>query len=173
MKRYATIAALILLALLAAMTGPSAAEVEDKVEETKAEPQYRCDYELHVCLDWMAKNLSKRGWAGMQLEVDEYVYTVTEVHAGSPAARAKVRAGDVLVAVNGVEFREENNEKLVALQSEMLPGAQFTYTLKRDGKRRNVEVVLVERPFEVVAHQVGMHLLTDHLDVDLAFGTDD
>ena len=121
MKRYTTLAALILLTLAAATTGSAAGEAE----ENKDEPQYRCSYELHVCLDWMAKNLSKRGWAGMQLEVDEYVYTVTEVHAGSPAARAKVRAGDVLVAVNGVEFREENNEKLVALQGEMQPGTQF------------------------------------------------
>ena len=168
MKRYATITALILLAFGAATTGPAAAEAEEN-----SEPHYRCSYELQVCLDWMAKSYSNRGWAGMQLEVNDYVYKVTGVEPGSPAAKAKVRPGDVLVAINGVEFVEENNEKLVALQSEMQPGAQFTYTLKRDGKRRNVEVVLVGMPFDVVAQQVGMHLLTDHLDVDLAFAADE
>jgi len=172
MKHYATIAVLILLAFSAAMTGPAAAETEATADE-KNEPQYACSYELQVCLDWMAKNYSDRGWAGMQLDVTDNVYTVTEVHTGSPAARARVRPGDVLVAVNGVEFIEENNEKLAALQGKMKPGAQFTYTLKRGGKRRNVEVVLVEMPFEVVAHQVGVHLLTDHLDVDRAFSAED
>ncbi len=169
MKRYTTLAALILLTLAAATTGSAAGEAE----ENKDEPQYRCSYELNVCLDWMAKHYSTRGWAGMQLDTSDHVYTVTEVHAGSPAAKAKVRPGDMLVAFNGVEFLEENDEKLAALQRKMKPGVQFTYTLKRRGKRRNVEVVLVKMPFEVVAQQAGMHLLTDHLEPDRAFSRED
>jgi len=169
MKHYTSIAALILLALLAATPGA----VAEEAEESKEEPQYRCSYELQVCLDWMAENYGSRGWAGMQLEVDGFLYTVTEVHAGPPAEKAKVRPGDVLAAVNGVAFVEENRDKLAALQGKMKPGAQFTYTLKRGGKRRNVDVVLVEMPFEVVAHQVGMHLLTDHVDVKIAFSRED
>ena len=77
------------------------------------------------------------------------------------------------MAINGVEFVEENEQKLVALQGEMKPGVQFTYTLKRKGKRHNVEVVLVEMPIEVVALQVGMHLLTDHVDIKIAFSRED
>ena len=168
MKHYATIAMLVLLAFSAA-TGLAAAETEDTAEETTDEPQYGCSYELHACLDWFAEEYASRGWAGMQLDVNDHVYTVTEVQAGSPAAKAKVRPGDVLVAFNGVEFLEENDEKLAALQRKMKPGVQFTYTLKRGGKRRNVEVVLVQMPFEVVAQQAGMHLLTDHLEPDRAF----
>ncbi len=168
MKRYATITALVLLAFGAATTGSTAGEAEKSNE-----PQYRCSHELDVCLDWMAKSYSNRGWSGMQLDTNDSVYTVTEVEPGSPAAKAKVRPGDLLVAINGIEFIEENSEKLVVLQREMKPGAQFTYTLKRNGKRRNIEVVLVEMPLEVVAHQIGMHLLTDHLDTDLAFSADD
>ena len=87
MKRYTTLAALILLILAAATTGSAAAEAQ----EDKGEPQYRCSYELHVCLDWMAKHYSTRGCAGMQLDTSDGVYTVTEIHAGSPAAKAKVR----------------------------------------------------------------------------------
>ena len=164
---------LVLLAFLAATSGPVAAEAQDKAEETKEEPKYGCSYELHACLDWFAEEYASRGWAGMQLDVSDHVYTVTEVQAGSPAAKAKVRVGDVLVAFNGVEFLEENDEKLAALQRKMKPGVQFTYTLKRGGKRRNVEVVLIKMPFEVVAQQAGMHLLTDHLEADLAFSRED
>ena len=166
MRRFTTIAVLILLALGATSTALAA-------EDPEAEPQYRCSYELEVCLDWMAKNYGNRGWAGMQLDTAGGVYTVTEVHVGSPAEKAKVRPGDLLVAINGVEFNEENEAKLVAMQGEMKPGAQFTYTLKRKGKRRNVEVVLVGMPIEVIAHQIGMHLLTDHVDVKIAFSPED
>ena len=173
MKHYATIAMLVLLAFPAATSGPVAAEAQDKAEEAKEEPKYGCSYELHACLDWFAEEYASRGWAGMQLDVSDHVYTVTEVQAGSPAAKAKVRVGDMLVAFNGIEFLEENDEKLAALQRKMKPGAQFTYTLKRGGKRRNVEVVLVKMPFEVVAQQAGMHLLTDHLEADLAFSSED
>ena len=169
MKHYAIIAVLILLALSAATPGAPATEPE----QSKDEPQYRCSYELHACLDWMAEHYGKRGWAGMQLDTSDGLYTVTEIHERSPAEKADVRAGDILVAINGVEFSEENEQKLVALQGKMKPGAQFTYTLKRKGKRRNVEVVLVEMPIEVIAQQVGMHLLTDHVDVKIAFSRED
>ena len=139
-------------------------------EDEAAEPRYRCSSDLQTCLDWMAKHYAGRGWAGMQLDVEGFLYTVTTVKPGSPAEQGGIRVGDVLVAVNGVEFAEENREKLVAMQGKMLPGAKFTYTLKRGGKRRNVDFVLVEMPLEVVAQVIGMHLITDHLDVDLAFG---
>ena len=158
MKKFATLAALALLILGSTIAG--------ETEQTQKEPRYGCSEELEVCLDWMAEHYANRGWAGMQLDSNDYVFTVTEVHRGSPAAKAKVRPGDVLVAVNGIEFAEENREKLIGMQGEMKPGEKFTYTLKRDGKRHNVECVLVEMPFEVVALQVGMHLFTDHVDLD-------
>ena len=97
----------------------------------------------------------------------------TTFEVDTPAEKSGVRPGDVLVAINGVEFSEENEPKLIALQEKMKPGAQFTYTVKRKGKRRNIEVVLVEMPFDVVAHQVGMHLMTDHVDIKIAFSREE
>jgi S1-C subfamily serine protease len=173
MRHPNTRLALVLLALFALSAGAATVAADDKTDEVKEEPRYGCSYELQACLDWMAESFGKRGWAGMQLDGSDGTFKVTGVHAGSPAERAKVRVGDWLVAVNGVEYLEENNEKLVALQKEMKPGAHFTYTLKRGGKRRNVEVVLVEMPIDVIAVQVGMHLLTDHVDAKLAFSADD
>jgi C-terminal processing protease CtpA/Prc len=120
----------------------------------------------------MAKHYSDRGWTGMQLDMDGMVFTVTEVYEGSPAAKARVRPGDLLVAINGVEYTEENQEKMIEIQAQMKPGAQFTYTLKRGGKRRNVDFVLVEMSFDVVATMIGTHLLKDHVDLDLAFNSE-
>ncbi len=168
MKHHAT---LLLLLLLAVSPAGLAQDAQD--EKVEDEPRYRCSASLETCLNWMAKNYLGRGWAGMQLDTTGGIYTVTELQPGSPAEKADVRPGDILVAINGVEFKEENEEKLVALQAKMKPGAQFTYTLKRHGKRRNVEVVLVEMPIEVAAQLVGMHLLTDHVDVAIAFPRED
>jgi predicted metalloprotease with PDZ domain len=170
MKQASNIAVLVLLALAIVTAGPARAA---DAEEADAEPRYRCSSELGVCLDWMATHYGKRGWAGLQLDRSDGQYTVIEIHDGSPAQKAKVRPGDILVAINGVDFIEENNEKLVAIQDKMKPGAQFTYTVKRNGKRRNVDVVLIGMPFEVVAQMVGMHLLTDHVDIDVAFSAED
>ena len=168
MRRITTIAAILLLAL-----GALTAAGEQTAEENKEEPKYRCSYDLQACLDWMAEHYGSRGWAGMQLDTTDDVYTVTEIQDGSPAEKAGVRPGDILVAINGVEFVEENEKKLVELQGKMKAGVQFTYTLKRKGKRRNVDVVLVGMPFEVIAQQVGMHLLTDHVDVKIAFSREE
>jgi len=165
MKQPSNILTPLLLALALVTIAPAVAE--------EKEPEYRCSAELGVCLDWMAAHYANRGWAGLQLDRSDGHFTVTEVHDGSPAQKAKVRSGDILVALNGINFVEENNEKLVALQDKMTPGAQFTYTVKRDGKRRNIDVVLVEMPFEIVAQQVGMHLLTDHVDIRLALPAED
>ena len=165
MIRFTSIAAVLLLLL--ALAPALLAEETDESGDAD-EPSYRCPAELQACLDWMATNYSDRGWAGMQLDVDGMVYTVTEVHEGSPAGKAGIRPGDRLIAVNGVEFTDENREKLIELQQQMKSGARFTYTLKRDGKRRNVDFVLVAMPFDVIARMVGMHLLTDHVDLELA-----
>lgn len=163
MNRFALTAVASLLFLLAGVPSRAADET------AKAEPKVICSYDIHECLNWMAKHYGERGWAGMNLDVDGYTYKVTAVRVGSPAEKAGIEVGDLLVAINGVEIAEENSEKLLPIRESMKPGAEFTYTVKRNGKRRNVECVLVAMPVEVVAEQIGMHLLTGHLEPDLAF----
>jgi predicted metalloprotease with PDZ domain len=167
MNRFLLITATVMVLLL------SAAPAALADEPAEAEPDYTCSHPLNSCLDWMAKHYGSRGWAGMQLDVEGMTYTVTGVHEGSPAQKGGIKAGDILVAVNGVDYAEENEEKLLAIQQTMKPGVQFTYTVKRRGKRRNVECVLVEMPVDVVAQQVGMHLITGHLDPDRVFAEDE
>ena len=169
MIRLITIAVAFLMLLAPA---PALAAVESQEHRESDEPRYGCSAELQVCLDWMAKYYIDRGWAGMQLDVDGVVYTVTQVHKGSPAAKAGIKPGDLLVAVNGVEFGDEKREQLIEMQQQMKPGTQFTYTVKRKGKRRNVDFVLVEMPLDVAAQMVGMHLLTDHVDLNLALNSE-
>lgn len=85
---------------------------------------------------------------------------VQEVVAGSPAEKAKLRAGadakriegidvraggDVIVAIDGV--RVQTSEDLVRIVAGTLePGDTTTFTILRDGKRLDVRVTLGDRP---------------------------
>ena len=137
-----------------------------------AEYEKKCGADAQACLNWFSDNYKGRGWAGVSLEQNEDGLTVSEVHHGTPAAKAGVKAGDVLVAINGIEYAEKNKEKMSALQAQMVPGNEFTYTISRKGKNKEVSFALDEMPMDVVARMVGMHMLSDHAAVEIASADD-
>jgi S1-C subfamily serine protease len=89
-----------------------------------------------------------------------YGAVITSVQPGSPAAKAGLRGGsdnrdfngeaftyggDVLVAVDGLPVRSAAD--VVRVVTERLrPGEASTFTLYRDGRRRQVRLVLANRP---------------------------
>lgn len=93
-----------------------------------------------------------RGWIGISFEVtttsaDGRVTSenrVTEVMPGSPAERAGIRAGDVLIAVNGFDW---NTDYARAIQS-LRPGDPVRLVLDRDGARRELRLTAGSRPAE-------------------------
>lgn len=66
------------------------------------------------------------------------------VQPGSAAARAGLREGDIIVAVNDV--RLDYNTSLRQLLLRYKPGDTITLTVFRDGRERNIQVTLGERP---------------------------
>ena len=69
--------------------------------------------------------------------------TVAEVTAGSPAERAGLEVGDVIVAVEG--DRVSGAASLSRLVSEQAPGSKVTLTIVRDGDERELEATLGQR----------------------------
>jgi S1-C subfamily serine protease len=67
---------------------------------------------------------------------------VNDVKADSPAARAGIRTGDVIMAVNGNEVQGSN--ELRNLVSSLTPGSTAAVTVVRDGKTQQVPVKLAE-----------------------------
>jgi S1-C subfamily serine protease len=63
---------------------------------------------------------------------------------GHPAAKAGIRQGDVVTAVNGTPVRSQ--AALVTLISDMSPGSRVTIAVLRHGVRQNIPVTLDERP---------------------------
>lgn len=74
---------------------------------------------------------------------------VSGVEKGSPAERAGIRVGDVILGVNGKIV--EQSVDLPRMIGEGRPGADFKVELWRDGKTRDLGVKLGETPSEQVA----------------------
>ena len=66
------------------------------------------------------------------------------VRAGSPAATAGLKAGDVITAVNGTTIA--NASQLTGIVSEHQPGDKLRLTIHRNGATLTVEATLGTRP---------------------------
>lgn len=69
---------------------------------------------------------------------------VTEVAAGSPADRAGIVAGDVIIAVHGAAV--EGQAALIAAIRDAEPGDEVEIHILRDGQELTVTATLVKRP---------------------------
>jgi len=126
---------------------------------------YKCTKSTQECLDMMAASYRAHGWAGLELDkTDSGALTVKRVVADSPAEAAGFKAGDVLVAVNGVKYAEDNEKALKAVKKDMAPGKKVVYTISRGGATKEIGVTLAQVPNEVLAQMIGTHML-DHAQV--------
>ncbi len=73
---------------------------------------------------------------------------VTQVEPGGPAEAAGIKPGDVLVKVD--ERTISDAQALQRAVQSLQPGKKVSVTLQRDGKAKQVEVKLGERPTESV-----------------------
>jgi S1-C subfamily serine protease len=72
---------------------------------------------------------------------------VREVSPGGPAAEAGIRAGDVIVAVNGTEVKGENPARQVLrLMRGVKPDSKVSVRVQRDGSARDFTVVARAAP---------------------------
>jgi len=123
----------------------------------------KCKYDTQTCLDKMVAHYESKGYAGLELDRDEEsgALTVKVVVAETPAEAAGFRIGDQLVAINGLVLAETDEEKLHEAWQAMTPGTKATYTVVRNGKKKDIEVTLAKLPDELIAKYIGMHML-DH-----------
>jgi serine protease Do/serine protease DegQ len=95
---------------------------------------------------------------------------VNDTEAGSPADKAGVKVGDVIVSVDGKQIHDQDELRLII--SQMAPGTKITLDTARDGKPMVLSVTLAqfaEKPNELLKG-VEFGKLTD--DVRRHFGID-
>ncbi len=129
----------------------------------------KCEGDPQACLNKLAQKFKDRGWVGVELDHNkDGSMTVLEVIAGSPAEAAGLKGGDVLLAVNGIEFGDGNEKKLKMAKSEMTIGNTIKYTVKRQGKTKDVAITLAPIPKEVMYAWVGQHMMDGHSTIEIA-----
>ena len=72
---------------------------------------------------------------------------VTSVRNGTPAERSGIRVGDLIISLNGGEWKQGIASETFADQiAAMRPGTKVTLAIYRDDKKIDVDLVLVRRP---------------------------
>lgn len=99
-----------------------------------------------------AAKMSAHGWLGLKTDKDaDGAWRVSSVAAGSPAAKAGFRAGDVLVAYNGIALNEANMDAVKKAKADCAVGKTVAYTVRRDGAERTLSATLAPVPESVLA----------------------
>jgi serine protease Do len=91
----------------------------------------------------------ERGWLGVAVEDSNGGVTVANVERTSPAARAGIRQGDLIVAVNGDHI--ETSRGLIRAVAAVSPGANVNLSIRRQGRDVDVPVTVGRRPSESAA----------------------
>ena len=87
------------------------------------------------------------GWLGVYLDAENDQAVISEVIPGTPAARAGLKAGDILLAVG--DIRTPTREDFIAAIEASEAGARSSIRLTRNGRKRVVMVRLGDRPAQV------------------------
>jgi S1-C subfamily serine protease len=100
-------------------------------------------------------------WAGAWLERSESgKVTVAEVAKGSPAQKSGLKAGDVVLAVNGYHLGNSEEHAMCASKAECNVGSSLTYTVQRGGSTKTIKLKLAKMPDNATAHY-GHHAQFD------------
>ena len=86
----------------------------------------------------------RRAYLGMSTAEGNGGAVVREVTAGAPAARAGLRAGDLIVTVGGERIGDPDD--VAAAIQDRAPGESVEVEVRRDGELRTLEVELTARP---------------------------
>lgn len=72
---------------------------------------------------------------------------VTSVRSGTPAEKAGILVGDLIISLNGIEWKQGSPSETFADQiAAMKPGTKITLSIYRADKKVDLDLVLVRRP---------------------------
>ena len=114
----------------------------------------------------LAKGTVTRGWLGVSLQPvtpnlaksfgKDKGALVSDVTLGSPAAKAGLKAGDIVTSVNGKPVEDPND--LARVVGFAQPGARANLTVWRDGKEQPIAVTLGQMPDERTTTRLGLEV---------------
>lgn len=87
---------------------------------------------------------AQRGYLGIRFQVAEGEIRIDEVMPDSPAEKAGLKEGDVVVRVDKKEVKAEGSMREIVGSHK--PGDKVTIDIKREGKEQTLEVTLGSPP---------------------------
>ncbi len=128
-----------------------------------------CTQPTADCVKHLSEKFQSAAWLGIETDkADNGLVSIKGVVAGSPAATAGFEVGDVLLAINGVELSDANKEAIHKMKKSLSAGSEASYTVRRQGAKKNLTAKLVAPPRSVVAQWIGEHMLEDHVSAQVA-----
>ncbi len=97
----------------------------------------------------LSKGSIERGWLGVAVDDRDAGVTIASVDRTGPAAKAGIRAGDVVVAIGG--DRIESSRGLIRAVAVVPPGNSVEVTVRRQGREIEIPVNVGRRPSEQAA----------------------
>ena len=129
----------------------------------------KCDGNPDDCVKAMKAKLAQKAWLGISYDTGEDGrWVVTEVDPDSPAQKAGFEKGDVLLAIDGVEYSKENKTKLKEVFAKLAPGSEATYVVKRKGGKVKLQATLGHVPEDVQKKWIAEHLSKNHSETQMA-----
>lgn len=94
----------------------------------------------------------RRGWLGVgtrdvvldESSTDGSGAALMQVQPGGPADQAGLRAGDIVLAINGKKISDSN--ELITQTTALKPGTRAEFSVRRGSEQKKIPVVLGERP---------------------------
>jgi hypothetical protein len=122
----------------------------------------RCPRSVQECVDSRVAEARRVGLIGLEgVYLGELGgYRVDSFVAGGKAEAAGVRVGDILARVNGIPLSD--GEAARADAPNRAPGMTVELTLLRGGEEVTLHVEVIEKPAELLAREIGEHLLEGH-----------
>jgi S1-C subfamily serine protease len=124
----------------------------------------KCTRSAEDCAAHMKEMFQTRGWAGLDKDFNEDgTITVRAVLPKSPAEKAGIKAGDLLVSMDGVTLSKENEAKIEEMkETGMRIGDTVSFGVKRGKEIVTVKVTLEKIPDAVLAGLIDKHAKEEH-----------
>ena len=125
----------------------------------------RCTKDAADCAAAMREVYQERGWSGIEDKVknEDTTITIRSVLPGSPADRAGLHAGDVVVSVNGVTLSKTNEARVEAIFTKGFRiGKRLSIGFMRGEEVRIVKLTLERIPDPVLASRIERHSKEEH-----------
>jgi C-terminal processing protease CtpA/Prc len=121
----------------------------------------KCTKSSAECAAHMKEHYQAKGWLGIEADKSEDGLKVLSVVPGSPAERAGIQGGDVLVSVNGISYADKSAMKEMK-KTGLGIGQTATYVVKRGGETLDVTATLERMPETLLAEMIEKHTREEH-----------